>query len=68
MICFFFAFLVAHFAWTHLQYNVKNAYLYAAFIETVFMFQSLGFEIKGIENYICKLNKALYAFHQSGRV
>ena len=68
VIRFFFSLLISYLNWSHLQCDVKNAYLYAPLSENVYMSQPPGFIVTGKENYICKLNKALYGLHQSGRV
>lgn len=65
IIRFFFALLVSLNKWTHLQCDVKCAYLYAPLKENILMKQPPGFE-KGT-NMVCKLEKAIYGLHQSGR-
>lgn len=67
LIRLFFSLLVSFLKWSHLQFDVKNAYLYAPLKECIYMTQPQGFEVKGKERYLCKLNKALYGLHQSGR-
>lgn len=67
IIRFFFSLLVSYMGWSHHQCDVKNAYLYAPLLETIYMKQPPGFSVLGKEDYICKLNKALYGLHQSGR-
>ena len=66
VIRFFFALLVSCLDRVHLQCDVKNAYLYAPFNEVIYMKQPPGFESN--ENFVCKLNGALYGLHQSGRM
>jgi hypothetical protein len=68
LIRFFFSLLVVGNGWKHIQCDVKCAYLYAPLKETIYMYQPLGFIEKGKENLFCKLNKAIYGLHQSGRV
>lgn len=68
VIRFFFSLFVSCLCWSHLQCDIKNAYLYAPITENIFMKQPPGFLAEGKENYICKLNKALYGLHQSGRM
>lgn len=66
VIRFFFSLLVCYLGWHHQQYDVKCAYLYAPLDEQIFMFQPPGFSEPG--NVVCKLKKAIYGLHQSGRV
>lgn len=66
IIRFFFSLLVSCKKWTHLQCDVKCAYLYAPLAETIYMSQPPGFVEN--ENLVCKLEKALYGLHQSGRM
>lgn len=68
VIRFFFAILVSYSGWTHLQCDIKCAYLYAPLKEKVFMSQPPGFIVKDKESFVCKLEKALYGLHQSGRM
>ncbi|GBN38873.1 Retrovirus-related Pol polyprotein from transposon TNT 1-94 [Araneus ventricosus] len=65
IIRFFFAILVCLNKWLHLQCDVKCAYLYAPLKEQIFMKQPPGFEQN--PNLVCRLQKALYGLHQSGR-
>lgn len=64
---FFFALLVSFNRWFHIQCDVTGAYLYAPLTENIYMSQPPGFEKQGQETKFCKLNKALYGLHQSGR-
>lgn len=66
VIRFFFALLVCYLGWHHQQYDVRCAYLYAPLSEQIYMLQPPGFSQSG--NTVCKLKKALYGLHQSGRV
>lgn len=68
LIRFFFAALVSCQKWTHLQCDVKGAYLYAPLKGNIFMKQPQGFAVKGKENMVCKLERAIYGLHQSGRL
>lgn len=68
LVRFFFSLLVSSEGWKHVQCDVKCAYLYAPLKETIYMSQPPGYNEKGKENLYCKLNKALYGLHQSGRV
>jgi hypothetical protein len=63
----FFALLVSLHGWTHCQLDIKNAYLYADLDKVIYMFQPTGFEDDQRPEYVCKLTKALYGLHQSGR-
>lgn len=65
VIRFFFSLLVCLLGWIHLQFDVKCAYLYAPLDEQIYMSQPQGFVTN--ENLVCKLNKAIYGLHQSGR-
>ena len=68
LVRFFFSLLVSFLKWTHLQFDVKCAYLYADITENIFMKQPPGFIQSDKPHLVCKLNKALYGLHQSGRV
>lgn len=65
IIRFFFSLLVSLNKWEHQQCDVKCAYLYAPIDKEIYMHQPPGFEIG--KNLVCKLQKALYGLHQSGR-
>ena len=67
VIRFFFTLLVSLNGWIHIQGDVKNAYLYAPLSENIYMTQPPGFVVAGKENLVCKLDRALYGLHQSGR-
>lgn len=67
VIRFFFSLLVSYCKWYHTQCDVTGAYLYAPLDENVYMSQPPGFEVPGKEDRYCKLDKALYGLHQSGR-
>lgn len=66
VIRFFFSLLVSVKQWVHIQCDIKSAYLYAPLQEEVYMSQPPGFSQNN--NLVCKLNKALYGLHQSGRM
>ena len=68
LIRFFYAILVSCQGWIHFQCDIKCAYLYAPLTENIYINQPPGFVINGKEYLVCKLNKALYGLHQSGRV
>ena len=65
---FFFSFLVSNLKWSNIQCDVKAAYLYAPLKEEIYMKQPLGFVTKGQENLVCRLDRAIYGLHQSGRM
>lgn len=67
LIRFFFSLLVCYLGWTHRQFDVKGAYLYAPLKEDILMSQPPGF-IKNNKNFLCKLKRAIYGLHQSGRM
>jgi hypothetical protein len=47
--------------------NVNTAILYSSLVEEVYIKQPEGLEISGKENWVCKLNHALYGLKQSPR-
>lgn len=63
----FFSLLVIWLGWKHLQCDVTGAYLYAPLSEEIYIKQPQGFIQKGKENLVCRLKRALYGLHQSGR-
>lgn len=67
VIRFFFSLLVSCCGWRHTQCDVTSAYLYAPLREDVYMSQPPGFIIPGRAHLFCKLDRALYGLHQSGR-
>ena len=50
------------------QWDVSAAYLHADLDCNIYMEQPEGFEIEGKENYVIKLDKALFGLKQSGRL
>lgn len=68
IIRFFFSALVSCLHWTHIQCDVKCAYLYAPLDENIWMKEPKGFETNGEQNLVCKLQRAIYGLHQSGRL
>lgn len=63
----FFTIFVCLNKWKHVQCDVKCAYLYAPLTETIFMKQPTGFEDRKNPDSVCRLRKAIYGLHQSGR-
>lgn len=68
VIRFFFSLLVCNLGWTHKQFDVKCAYLYAPLNEEIYMSQPPGFFVGKNKNAVCRLKKAIYGLHQSGRM
>lgn len=67
IIRFFFSIFVSLFKWEHFQLDVKSAYLYANLDCELYMWQPQGFVDKDKPEYVCKIQKAIYGLHQSGR-
>lgn len=63
----FFALLVNSQHWYNMQCDITGAYLYAPLEEEIYMKQPPGFIKKGQEGQVCRLRKAIYGLHQSGR-
>ncbi|GFV99919.1 retrovirus-related Pol polyprotein from transposon TNT 1-94 [Trichonephila clavipes] len=61
----FFTICVCLWKWTHIQVDITNAYLYANLDTVIYMKQPTGYETDNKK--VCKLRKAIYGLHQSGR-
>lgn len=68
LVRFFFSLLVIYKKWVNVQCDITCAYLYVPLNEEVYMSQPPGFVSKGRESLFCKLTKAIYGLHQSGRM
>ena len=64
----FFSILVSNLKWSNIQADVKAAYLYAPLSEEIYMRQPLGFVDESKVDWVCKLDRAIYGLHQSGRL
>ena len=51
-----------------MQAKVKSAYLYAPISEEIFMYQPRGYVGLNKQDWVCRLDKALYGLHQNGRL
>ena len=54
--------------WEIMQWDVVSAFTCTDLNEEIYVVQPTGFEKKGCEHLVCKLNKALYGLKQSARV
>lgn len=61
----FFAVLISKFGWLNCQLDINNAYLYAKLNSEIYMKPPEGLDVE--PQIVCKLKKALYGLHQSGR-
>ncbi|GFX23122.1 retrovirus-related Pol polyprotein from transposon TNT 1-94 [Trichonephila clavipes] len=61
----YFTICVCLWKWMHIQVEITNAYLYANLDTVIYMKKPTGYEIDN--NKVCKLRKAIYGLHQSGR-
>lgn len=59
--------VAAHHGWSIYQLDVKSAFLHGELTEDVFVEQPQGFEKKGEEGKVYKLNRALYGLKQAPR-
>ena len=50
------------------QLDVKTSFLHGDFEEGIYMQQAQGYEVKGKENFVCRLNKRLYGEASSKEV
>ena len=67
LIRMFFTIFVCLLKWCHFQLDINSAYLYAHLNQDIFMFQPQGFVNPKLKTHVCKLRKAIYGLHQSGR-
>ena len=49
------------------QLDVKTTFLHGDLEEDIYMQQPQGYEVKGKENLVCRLNKSLYGLEQAPR-
>ncbi|KAG7594052.1 Integrase catalytic core [Arabidopsis thaliana x Arabidopsis arenosa] len=59
--------LAAAHGWEIHHLDVKTAFLHGELKETVYVYQPEGFEVKGSEDKVYRLNKALYGLRQAPR-
>jgi hypothetical protein len=52
--------------WIAYGLDVRNAYLYGELDEEIYMEQPEGFRVRGKENHVLRLRRALYGLKQSG--
>ncbi|GBN04106.1 Retrovirus-related Pol polyprotein from transposon TNT 1-94 [Araneus ventricosus] len=61
----FFTVFVCLFKWLNVQIDINNAHLYANLDEVIYMSQPEGIVVEA--DKVCRLKRAIYGLHQSGR-
>ena len=56
--------MAAHYDMEVEQMDVRTAFLHGELEENIFMQQPRGYEVKGKEDWVCKLKKSLYGLKQ----
>ena len=59
--------LAANYGWQVHHLDVKSAFLHCVLEEEVYVTQPEGYEVKGKEQYVLRLSKALYGLRQAPR-
>ena len=57
--------LAANYGWQVHHLDVKSAFLHGVLEEEVYVTQLEGYEVKGKEQYVLRLSKALYGLRQA---
>ena len=59
--------LAANYGWQVHHLDVKSAFLHGVLEVEVYVTQPEGYEVKGKEQYVLRLSKALYGLRQAPR-